>query len=95
MAATLGSFAAATIPEVAARLTIDGKVRDEKRVALSPDTESTVDFRFTVDRPGGHSGHVSLHADGLSGNLRHYFTLHTRERFEPSCWWTATRNGRW
>lgn len=80
LAATLGSFAADPIPEVAARLTIDGKVRDEKRVALSPDAESTVDFRFTLDRPGGHSGHVSLHADGLSGNLRHYFTLHTRER---------------
>ncbi len=80
LAATLGSFAADPIPEVAARLTIDGKVRDEKRVALSPDAESTVDFRFMLDRPGGHSGHVSLHADGLSGNLRHYFTLHTRER---------------
>jgi len=80
LAATLGSFAADPIPEVAARLTIDGKVRDEKRVALSPDAESIVDFRFTLDRPGGHSGHVSLHAEGLSGNLRHYFTLHTRER---------------
>ncbi len=80
LAATLGSFTADPIPEVAARLTIDGKVRDEKRVALSPDAESTVDFRFTLDRPGGHSGHVSLHAEGLSGNLRHYFTLHTRER---------------
>ena len=80
LAATVGSFAADPIPEVAARLTIDGKVRDEKRVALSPDAESTVDFRFTLERPGGHSGHVSLHADGLSGNLRHYFTLHTRER---------------
>ncbi len=80
MAATFTSFTADPIPEVAARLTIDGKVRDEKQAALSPDAESTVDFRFTLDRPGAHSGHVSLHADGLSGNLRHYFTLHTRER---------------
>ncbi len=80
LAATLASFAADPIPEVAARLTIDGKIRDEKQATLSPDAESTVDFRFTLDRPGAHAGHVSLHAEGLSGNLRHYFTLHTRER---------------
>ena len=80
LAATLEGFAAGAIPDVAARLTIDGKVRDEKQVTLSGDAESTVDFRFKLDRPGSRSGYVSLHGDGLSGNLRHYFTLHTRDR---------------
>ncbi len=80
LAATLGGFADGAIPDLAARLTIDGEVRDEKQVTLSPDEESTVDFRFKLDRPGSHSGYVSLHGDGLSGNLRHYFTLHTRDR---------------
>lgn len=81
LAASLSSFAAvSSIAGVAARLIIDGTILDEKQVFLSPDTASTVDFRFKLDRPGSHSGHVSLHADGLSGNLRHYFTLHTRER---------------
>ncbi len=80
LAATLGSFADTAAREVAARLTIDGKVRDEKQVTLTPDEDTTVDFQFRLDRPGSRSGHVSLHGDGLSGNLRHYFTLHTRDR---------------
>ena len=80
LAATLGGFAASAVSTVGVRLTIDGKVRDEKQTTLSGDAESTVSFRFKLDRPGSHSGHVSLHGDGLSGNLRHYFTLHTRDR---------------
>ena len=80
LAATLGSFAAGAARDVTARLTIDGKVRDEKQVTLPADADATVDFRFQLDRPGSRSGHVSLHGDGLSGNLRHYFTLHTRDR---------------
>ena len=73
------SVAGAGLP-VAARLHIDGKVRDEKQVTLSGDAESTVDFQFKLDRPGSHSGYVSLHGEGLSEHLRHYFTLHTRDR---------------
>ena len=80
LAATLGSFAAGAARDVTARLTIDGKVRDEKQVTLPADADATVAFRFQLDRPGSRSGHVSLHGDGLSGNLRHYFTLHTRDR---------------
>ncbi len=78
--ATLESFADAAIPDLTARLSIDGEVRDEKPVTLSPGAASTVDFRFRLDRPGSHSGRVSLHGAGLSGSLRHYFTLHTRDR---------------
>lgn len=80
LAATIEGFAAESIPDVAARLTIDGKVRDEKQVTLSGDAESTVDFRFKLDLPGSRSGSVSLHGDGLSGNLRHHFTIHSRDR---------------
>ena len=80
LAATLGSFAAGAPRDVTARLTIDGKVRDEKQVTLPADADATVDFRFQLDRPGSRSGHVALLGDGLSGNLRHYFTLHTRDR---------------
>ena len=80
LAATLGGFAFEAVSELGARLTIDGKVRDEKQVTLSDGAESTVDFRFRMDRPGSHSGYVSLHGEGLSGNLRHYFTFHTRDR---------------
>ena len=79
-AATLVNFTAGAIPDVTARLVIDDKVRDEKQVTLPPDGEATVGFRFKLDRPGSHSGFVSLHGDGFSGNRRHHFTIHTRDR---------------
>ena len=80
LAATVVNFTAGEIPGVTARLTIDGKVRDEKQVTLAAGAESTVGFRFKLERPGSHSGYVSLHGDGFSGNRRHYFTIHTRDR---------------
>ncbi len=80
LAATVVNFTAGEIPGVTARLTIDEKVRDEKQVTLPPGAESTIGFRFKLERPGSHSGYVSLHGDGFSGNRRHYFTLHTRDR---------------
>ncbi len=80
IAATLVNFTAGAIPDVAARLALDGKVRDEKRVTLPADSELTVDFRFKLDRPGSHAGYVSLHGDGFAGNRRHHFTIHTRDR---------------
>ena len=80
LAATVVNFAAGEIPNVTARLTINDKVRDEKQVTLAAGTESTVGFRFKLERPGSHSGYVSLHGDGFSGNRRHYFTIHTRDR---------------
>ena len=80
LAATLVNYTDAAIPDVAARLTIDHRVRAEKRVTLPADAESTVEFRFELDRPGSHSGYVSLHGQGFAGNRRHYFTIHTRDR---------------
>lgn len=80
LAATIVNYTDAAIPDVAARLTIDDRVRAEKRVDLPADAETTVDFRFRLDRPGGHPGHVSLHGEGFEGNRRHYFTIHTRDR---------------
>ena len=80
IAAKLVNFTATAIPDVAARLTLDGKVRDEKQVTLPADSELTVDFRFKLDRPGSHTGFVSLHGDGFAGNRQHHFTLHTRDR---------------
>ena len=80
LAATVVNFTAGEIPGVTARLTIDDKVRDEKQVTLPAGAESTVGFRFKLERPGSHSGHVSLHGEGFSGNRRHYFTIHTRDR---------------
>ena len=80
IAAKLVNFTATAIPDVAARLTLDDKVRDEKQLTLPADSELTVDFRFKLDRPGSHTGYVSLHGDGFAGNRRHHFTLHTRDR---------------
>ena len=80
IAAKLVNFTATAIPDVAARLTLDDKVRDEKQLTLPADSELTVDFRFKLDRPGSHTGFVSLHGDGFAGNRRHHFTLHTRDR---------------
>ena len=80
LTATVVNFTADEIPEVTARLTINEKVLDEKQVTLPADAESTVDFRFKLARPGSHSGHVSIQGDGFSGNRRHYFTIHTRDR---------------
>lgn len=80
LAATVVNFGAGEIPDVTARLTIDDKVRDEKQVTLAEGAESTVGFRFNLERPGSHSGYVSLHGGEFSGNRRHYFTIHTRDR---------------
>lgn len=80
LAATLVNYTDEAIPDVAARLTIDDRVRAEKRVTLPADAESTVEFRFQLDRPGSHSGYVSLHGGGFAGNRRHYFAIHARDR---------------
>lgn len=80
LAATVVNFTAGELPGVTARLTIDDMVRDEKQVTLPAGAESTVGFRFKLERPGSHSGYVSLHGDGFAGNRRHYFTIHTRDR---------------
>ena len=80
LAATVVNFTADEIPDVTARLTINENALDEKQVTLPAEGEATVDFRFRLARPGSHSGHVSLHGNGFSGNRRHYFTIHTRER---------------
>ncbi len=80
LAATVVNFTPGEIPNVTVRLTLDDKVRSEKQVTLPADAESTLGFRFKLERPGSHAGYVSLHGDGFSGNRRHYFTIHTRDR---------------
>ncbi len=72
--------------ERAVELSLDGMVRERRKVALAADSEETVSFRLALERTGHHRGRVSfVNPDVLAADDARTFTLDVTAEISVLC----------
>jgi hypothetical protein len=82
LSAHIVNFGDEEIKDVAVVLSLDGKEREQKVVALPPHGEATVSFQFGPERPGAFFGRIELKKRNLEGNSIGHFTIQAEDRLK-------------
>ncbi len=78
--ASVANFGQKEIHDLLVQLSIDGENKEQKLIAVGPQSESAANFQIRVNQPGYHTGKITLKKDGLAGNTSAYFALDAQDK---------------
>lgn len=82
LTARIVNFGDEEIKEVAVVLSLDGKEREQKVLALPPRAEAIVSFQFGPERPGALLGRIELKKRRLAGYPIAHFTIQAEDKLK-------------